>query len=255
MKRFLIFTAAIITALSLFSSCAVGDSYSDQPPLASNSVIVADDSIPEGISPNITGIISSISEVRDGIMMLVEIPDAKNHYSDNNFFVTVTGKTVVENKDKVRCKSYRELTPGDTVSVWFTGGTTGTTPEYAVAQGVRITSRVDDLLMTVSHTGSIIMASPTAGEVTSTDIKPLLYGSYLITDGNGSITLGFVRKPLSVTASAVSTQNGETIYLSYLEGTNELELPGTLKDGEYAVTVKAESEDGADYYIFIISVR
>ena len=58
-----------------------------------------------------------------------------------------------------------------------------------------------------------------------------------------------------MTASAVSTQNGETIYLSYLEGTNELELPGTLKDGEYAVTVKAESEDGADYYIFIISVR
>ena len=255
MKRLLIFTAALLTVITLLNACSMGGKDPDQPPLASNSVIVADDSIPEGISPNITGVVTSISEVRDGIMILVEIPDAKNTYSDNRYYVTVTGKTVVENKDKTRCESYHELTPGDAVSVWFTGISTGTTPEYAVAQGVRITSKVDDLLMTVRHGENTIMASPTAGEVTSTDIKPLLYGSYLITDGNGNLTLDFAKMPVNVTASAVSAENGETIYLSSARGMNELELPGTLKAGEYTVTVKAESEESADYYIFIISVR
>lgn len=255
MNKMLIFTASMLTAILLFCSCVGGTNDSGQPPLASNSVIVADDSIPEGISPNITGVVTSISEVRDGIMILVEIPDNKNKYSDNRYYVTVTGKTVMENKDKVRCESYRELMPGDTVSVWFTGGTTGTTPEYAVAQGVRITSKVDDLLMTVRHGDNMIMASPTAGEVTSTDVKPLLYGSYLITDGNGSLTLGFAQAPVRVTASAVSNQTGETVYFTGNGTVNELELPGMLKDGEYTVTVKAESNDSADYYIFLLSVR
>ncbi len=253
MRRMLIITAVLLSAMTLLCACADGVNDPDQPPLASNSVIVADDTIPDGISPNITGVVTSISEVRDGIMILVEIPDAKNNYSDNRYYVTVTAKTVLENKDKARCKSYRELTPGDTVSVWFTGGSTGTMPDYAVAQGVRITSKVDDLLMTVRHGESVIMASPTAGEVTSTDIKPLLYGSYLITDGNGSLALSFAKAPLNVTASAVSAENGETVYLT--GDTNELELPGTVKDGEYTVTVKADSEGGADYYIFILSVR
>ena len=177
MKRVFFLTVAFIVSLTLICSCGVGGDY-DQPPLASNSVIVADDSIPEGVSPNITGVITSISEVRDGIMILVEIPDAKNTYSDNRYYVTVTAKTVAENNDKTRCSSYRELATGDTVSVWFTGGSTGTTPEYAVAQGVRITSKVEDLLMTVKLGGNVIMASPTAGEVTSTDIKPLLCSSH-----------------------------------------------------------------------------
>ena len=255
MKRMLFLTVTLLFAIALLCACSVRGNDPDQPPLASNSVIVADDSIPEGISPNITGVVTSISEVRDGIMILVEIPDAKNNYSDNRYFVTVTGKTVMEKKDKTRCESCRELTPGDTVSVWFTGCSTGTTPEYAVAQGIRITSKVDDLLMTVRHGESVIMASPTAGEVTSTDLKPLLYGSYLITDGNGSLTLGFAKDPVSVTASAVSNQNGETVYFSGNSGTNELELPGKMKDGEYTVTVKADSNDSADYYIFVLSVR
>ena len=255
MKRILILTAAALMAMTLICSCGYGTNDPNQPPLASNSMIVADDSIPDGISPNITGVITSISEVRDGIMILVEIPDTKNVYSDNRYYVTVTAKTVVENKDKVRCENYREIAPGDTVSVWFKGGTTGTTPEYAVAQGLRITSKVDDLLMTVHHGESIIMASPTAGEVTSADIKPLLYGSYLITDGNGILTLDFAKPPVSVTASAVSAQNGETVYLSSSGSMNELEIPGALSSGEYTVTVKAESDNGADYYVFIISVR
>ena len=186
-------------------------------------------------------------------MILVEIPDAKKTYSDNRYYVTVTGRTIVENKDKTRCESIRVLTPGDAVSVWFTGSSTGTTPNYAVAQGVRITSKVDDLLMTVRHGDNIIMASPSAGEVTSTDIKPLLYGSYLITDGNGSISLGFAEAPVSVTASALSAESGETVYLR--GSVSELELPGTIRTGEYTVTVKAESECGDDYYMFILSVR
>lgn len=253
MKKILLLSAALLMAMTLVCSCAGGTNDPDQPPLASNSVIVADDSIPEGISPNITGVVTSISEVRDGIMVLVEIPDAKNAYSENRYYITLTGKTVVENPDKTRCESIRALTPGDTVSVWFTGSPTGTTPEYAVAQGVRITSKVDDLLMTVRHGENFIMASPTAGEVTSTDIKPLLYGSYLITDGNGTLSLGFAKEPANITASAVSSENGETIYLP--GDLHELELPGTVKAGEYTVTVKAESESGADYYIFLLSVR
>lgn len=254
MKRVFFLTVALIVSLTLICSCGVGRD-SDQPPLASNSVIVADDSIPEGVSPNITGVITSISEVRDGIMILVEIPDAKNTYSDNRYYVTVTAKTVAENNDKTRCSSYRELATGDTVSVWFTGGSTGTTPEYAVAQGVRITSKVEDLLMTVKLGGNVIMASPTAGEVTSTDIKPLLYGSYLIADGSSNeiLSLYFAKAPVNVTAYAVSAENGETVYLT--GSTSELELPGTLKEGEYTVTVKAESNDSADYYIFVLSVR
>ena len=80
MKRLLIFTAALLTVITLLNACSMGGKDLDQPPLASNSVIVADDSIPEGISPNITGVVTSISEVRDGIMILVEIPDAKNTY-------------------------------------------------------------------------------------------------------------------------------------------------------------------------------
>ena len=255
MKRMFVFTVALLIAITIVCSCGSGEKDPNQPPLASNSVIVADDSIPEGTSPNITGVITSISEVRDGISVLVEIPDAKNSYTDNRYYVTVTGKTVVENSNRIRCESYRELAPGDTVSVWFTGGSTGTTPEYAVAQGVRITSKVDDLLMTVRHGESVIMASPTAGEVTSTDIMPLLYGSYLITDGNGSLLLDFANAPASVTASAESNENGETVYLTLSGGVNELELPGTLKEGEYTVTVKAEGDDSADYYLFILSVR
>ena len=102
MKRILILTAAALMAMTLICSCGYGANDPNQPPLASNSVIVADDSIPDGISPNITGVITSISEVRDGIMILVEIPDAKNVFSDNRYYVTVTAKTVVENKDKVR---------------------------------------------------------------------------------------------------------------------------------------------------------
>ncbi|MBQ9901544.1 MAG: hypothetical protein IJM51_04050 [Clostridia bacterium] len=254
MKRLLILTAAVWMAMTLMCSCGGGKD-SNQPPLASNSVIVADDSIPEGISPNITGVITSISEVRDGISVLVEIPDAKNAYSDNRYYVTVTGKTVLENKDKVRCESYREISPGDTVSVWFKGGTTGTSPDYAVAQGVRITSKVDDLLMTVRHGESVVMASPTVGEVTSTDIKPLLYGSYLITDGNGILSLDFAKPPVSVTASAISVETGESVYLPSSGSVTELEIPGTLNEGDYTVTVKAESDEGADYYIFILSVR
>ena len=73
MKKMLIITAALLSAMTLLCACAGGVNDPVQPPLASNSVIVADDSIPDGISPNITGVITSISEVRDGIMILVEI--------------------------------------------------------------------------------------------------------------------------------------------------------------------------------------
>ena len=255
MKKLIKVTAAVIVMLTLMSGCGSGINDPDQPPLASNSVIVADDSIPEGISPNITGVITSTCEVRDGIMILVEIPDAKNTYSENRYYVTVTGKTVIQDENKKRSESYCELTPGNTVSVWFTGTSTGTMPEYAVAQGVRITSRVEDLLMTVHHGESVIMASPTSGEVTSTDIKPLLYGSYLITDGNGNLNLCFAKTPVRIIASAVSQKNGETIFLATDSGISELELPGTLEIGDYLVTVKAEYDDSEDYYVFTLSIR
>lgn len=253
-KLVLLMTAAVLMSISFLGACTGNAKDPDQPPLASNSVIVADDSIPEAISPNITGVITGVSEVREGISILVEIPDTKNKYSDNRFYVTVNEKTVVENADKKRFDSFRELHPGDTVSVWFTGASSGTNPEYAVAQGVRVTSKVEDMLLTVRQGEYTIMASPTAGEVTSSDIKPLLYGSYLITDGNGTLTFGFAKQPVRVTASAVAAQSGETLYLTG-QALDELELPGTLKNGDYTVTVKVESEDSADYYMFILSVR
>lgn len=255
MKKLLMLTAAALAALTLLCACGTDGNDPSQPPLASNSVIVADDSIPDGISPNITGVVTSISEVREGMVMLVEVPDAKKTYGDNRVYVTVTGKTVLEAQDKTRYQSYSQISPGDTVSVWFTGISTGTTPEYAVAQGVRVTSRVEDQLMTVRHHDSVIMASPTAGEVTSGDYKPLLYGSYLITDGNGTLCTGFVKKPVNIVAYAVSAQSGETFYLSGDGSIDELELPGTLTDGEYTVTVKAEFEDSSDYFVFTLSVR
>ncbi len=255
MKRFLAFTAAALAAMTLLCACAGSDNGDLQPPLASNSVIVADDSIPEGISPNITGLVTSISEVHEGIVILVEIPDSKNKYTDNRVYVTVTTKTIVESIDKTRCESFREILPGDTVSVWFTGTASGTTPGYAVAQGVRVTAKVEELMMTVSHGESRIMASPAAGEITSSDVRPVLYGSYLISDGSGTLFLGFAKEPVGISASAVSAQSGETIFLAEASKTPELDLPGTLTAGDYTVTVKADYEDSADYYMFTLSVR
>ncbi len=255
MKKLLTITAAALTVMTVLCACGTNGNDPNQPPLASNSVIVADDSIPEGISPNITGVVTMISEAREGMVMLVEIPDAKKTFADNRVYVAVTSKTVIEDKNKTRFDSYVQIEPGDTVSVWLTGRSTGTTPEYAVAQGVRITSKVEDQLMTVRYGESVIMASPTAGEVTSSDIRPLLYGSYLIADGSGNLCLGFAGKPVNIVAYADSLQSDETFYLSNTGSVDELEIPGTLKSGEYTVTVKAEMEDSVDYYLFTLSIR
>ena len=139
--------------------------------------------------------------------------------------------------------------------VWFTGISTGTSPGYAVAQGVRVTSKINELKMTVRHGENVIMASPSAGEITSSDIRPVLYGSYIISDGSGSLFLSFAKEPVSVSASAVSTQTGETIFIAENSKTTELDLPGTLTAGEYTVTVKADYDSSADYYMFVLSVR
>ena len=255
MKRLLALTAAALAVMTLLCACGNNDGGNIQPPLASNSVIVADDSIPEGISPDITGVVTGISEVREGIVILVEFPDSKSKYAENSVYVTLTSRTIVESADKIRCESFREINPGDTVSVWFTGISTGTTPGYAVAQGIRVTAKVDELMMTVSYGGNRIMASPAGGEVTSSDIRPVLYGSYLITDGSGSLFLGFAKEPAGISASAVSAVSGETIFLADAAKTNELELPGTLTTGDYTVTVKVDYEDRTDFFMFTLSVR
>ena len=255
MKKIIAVTAAALVFMTLLCACGENNPDDIQPPLASNSVIIADDSIPEGISPNITGIVTSISEGREGVVILVEIPDAGSKFSDSRIYVTITSKTIVESDDKSRYDNFREINPGDTVSVWFTGISTGTSPGYAVAQGVRVTSKINELKMTVRHGENVIMASPSAGEITSSDIRPVLYGSYIISDGSGSLFLSFAKEPVSVSASAVSTQTGETIFIAENSKTTELDLPGTLTAGEYTVTVKADYDSSADYYMFVLSVR
>lgn len=244
--------AALIPIFS--TACGSKTNNPDQPPLASGSVIVADDTIPDS-SPNISGVVTGIAYVREGIVMLVEIPDKSNNYADGRVYVTVTSKTVIESENKTRYDSYNYITPGDTVSVWYSGNATGTSPEYAMARGVRVTAQVEDLLLTVRHGDTTIMASPAEGEVTSTDIRPLLYGSYLIWSGEGNLHTRFAKKPKAVSASAVSIKSGETTFHFKSETEDVLELPATMPQGEYTVTVKAEYEESADYYIFTLCIQ
>ncbi len=250
-------SAILTAALVLLSVTACGSRKSDQPPLASGSVIVADDSIPD-VAPNISGVVTSMTRVRDGVTLLVEIPGKNNSYMGDKVYVTATSKTVVESESKTRYDDPEQIIPGDTVSVWYSGSSTGTTPAYAMAQGVRVTSQVEDLLLTVRHGETTVMASPAEGEVTSSDIHPLFYGSYLVSHGEGNLFLYFAKKPMKISATAVSASSKEDATPYHFKSDDSsltAEIPANLPQGDYTVTVKAEYEDSADYYIFTLSIR
>ncbi len=250
--------ATVLTAtLVLLSVTACGSHQSGQPPLASGSVIVADDSIPD-VAPNISGVVTSMTRVRDGVTMLVEIPGKNNSYMGDKVYVSVTSKTVIESENKTRYDNPEQIIPGDTVSVWYSGQSTGTTPAYAMAQGVRVTSQVEDLLLTVRHGETTVMASPAEGEVTSSDIHPLFYGSYLISHGEGNLFMYFAKQPIKVSATAISASVKEDTATYHFKIDNRnltAEIPANLSQGEYIVTVKAEYEDNADYYIYTLSIQ
>lgn len=248
------FALSMALVLSLCAACS-GQNHSDQPPLASGSVIVADDSIPDR-APNITGVVTGIADVREGVTMLVEIPGKNNTYADGRVYVTVTAKTIVQTNDKKPLEESHPIQPGDTVSVWYSGNSTGTSPEYAMAQGVRVTSRVEDQLLTVKLGDATVMASPTEGDVTRTDIKPLLYGSYLIYPGEGNLYIGFPKAAIALSATALPLREGENGY--HLKADPErmlLEVPANMTAGEYLVTLKIDYENGADYYMFTLNVQ
>lgn len=257
MKKYIsLFSLALLPALiiSFCASCS-GQNNSNQPPLASGSVIVADDSIPDR-APNITGVVTNVSCVREGIVMLVEIPGQNNTYADGRVYVTVSSKTIAERDNKQRFSDPKEITPGDTVSVWYSGSATGTSPEYAMAQGVRVTSRVEDFLLTARLGDTTVMASPTEGEVTSTDIKPLLYGSYLIYTGEGNLYLDYTKKATALSATAIPLKSGESGYHFKADAESmTCEIPANMTSGEYAVTVKVDYEGGADYYLFTLRAQ
>lgn len=258
MKKYLSLLLASMLFLSFFTT-ACSDNDTSQPPLASGSVIVADDSIPD-ISPNISGIVTNISYVREGITLLLEIPEQNKNSAEGKVYVAVTSKTVIEDKDKKRYESMNEIMPGDTVSVWFSGNSTGTSPEYAVAQGIRVMAHMEELLLSVRFNNSVIMASPANGEVTSTDLSPSLYGSYLIAPGNGDLHLNFIKAPtnFTVTANSMATdENGQNSTYHFKCNVENLycEIPANMEFGEYIVSIKAEYTEGADYYIFTLCVQ
>lgn len=256
MRKYISYLSMALSLALLLSVCAScsGQDHSDQPPLASGSVIVADDSIPDR-TPNITGVVTNVSYVREGTVMLVEIPGKNNTYADGRVYVTVTPHTVVESADKQRFDDPTDIAPGSTVSVWYSGSSTGTSPEYAMAQGVRVTSQVKDFLLTAKLGGTTVMTSPTESEVTSSDIKPLLYGSYLIDTGEGNLYLNFTKKVTALTANAIPLKAGEASYHLKADAKNmTCEIPANMASGEYTVTVKVDYDGGADYYMFTLCV-
>lgn len=253
-KSFFSLALALALVISVCASCSDHNG-SNQPPLASGSVIVADDSIPDR-APNIKGVVTSVTYVREGITMLVEVPGNNDAYADGGVYVTLTSRTVVETENKQRFKDYTAISPGDTVSVWYYGSSTTTSPEYAMAQGVRVTSRVEDLLLTVRLNNTTIMASPAEADVTSTDIKPLLYGSYLVYTGEGNLYIDFTKKAMAVSGYAAALKEGGSSY--HMKANAEsmtCEIPANMAKGEYNVTLKVDYEDGADYYMFTLSIQ
>lgn len=241
--------------ISVCASCS-GEDNSGQPPLASGSVIVADESIPDR-APNITGVVTGVARVREGVTLLVEIPGKNNAYADGRVYVTVTSKTIVETDEKKRLDDAASIAPGDTVSVWYSGNSTGTSPEYAMAHGVRITSRVEDMLLKIGLGDTVVMASPAEGEVTSTDIKPLLYGSYLIWTGEGRLHVDFTKKVTALSAVAMPLKASEesSYHLKADTVGMTLEVPANITVGEYLVTLKVDYDEGADYYVFTLNVQ
>ena len=258
MKPTISLISLVLAATLLLSVCVScrGEDTSGQPPLASGSVIVADDSIPDR-APNITGVVTAVTAVREGVTLLVEIPGKKNTYADERVYVTVTSHTIVETGDRHRLDDAASIAPGDTVSVWYTGSAAGTSPAYATAHGVRVTARVEDMLLKLRLGGTEIMASPAENEVTATDIKPLLYGSYLVWPGEGTIHLSFPKKvtALSATATPLKIQTEGSYHLKTDAAGLLLEVPANLPSGESLVSLRVDYEEGTDYYMFLLHVR
>lgn len=262
MKRYL----AVFLALMLIFTVGCSDDGDSQPPLASGSVIITDDVIPD-VAPNISGTVTRIASVREGLTLLVEIPDSNKNSAEGKFYVTVTSSTVIEDKDKKTYDDIKKITVGDTVSVWFSGDATNTSPTYAVARGVRIMSHTSDRVLLIKANASTAMASPIESEVSSSDIKPLHYGSYVTASAEGKVLLRFSEVPInfSVSIPTLDTKaeselvaDADKVQCMPLECSIEdysCTVPADLESGEYIAEVRAEYLNETDYYIFLLCVE
>ncbi len=261
MKRLLILFLALV--LLTFTACSENDD--SQPPLATDSVIVLDDyTIPDDVSPDVTGIVTSISTVREGKMLLVENESDNTDY----VYVTVTDSAVVENKNKQRYASIDAISLGDTISVWASG-VSDTSPSYAVANGVRITDHTSDDTLTVGFNLCEIMASSVENTVSSSDTSSQLYGSYISAFNGSTLSFEFSDEPLNFSAilpnELVSTYDADAdeaieidkipMVLECSAESFSCSVPSDLSAGEYVVEVAAEYSDRVDYYIFTLSVE
>ncbi len=256
MKKYLTLLLATMIIFTA-SSCSDVDN-TDQPPLASNSVIVTDDSIPD-VAPNLSGMVTNISYVREGMTMLLETSGKNNNSPEGKVYVSVTSRTIVENSAKEKYTSFNDIKLGDTLSVWYLGNSTATTPMYAVASGVRVMSSVDSLL-SVKLNNSVIMATSVESLVSNSDITTQLYGSYMVAEAGGRLEFDFVNtSPLHYAVKLVPTNKElrETNTILFDFGREMIHtLPQDIAEGEYIAEVTAVySEAQSNYYIFTLCVQ
>lgn len=263
MKKYLTLLLAAMLVFSA-SSCSNGDT--DQPPLASNSVIVTDDSIPD-VAPNISGTVTSITYDREGLNMLIEPSEKSTNSPENKVYVFVSSKTRVEDVNREKYENLNEIKLGSTVSVWYSGNAAGTSPAYAVASGVRVQSgSFEHNAVSVKLNNSIILASNVQSAVSSSDIKPQFYGSYLVAQPGSMLEFDFADtwpNEFSVSlipTNAATSQNAEegaelnTVSFNYGMNDRVCTLPDNLAKGEYIVEINL-LYDTPSYYIFTLRVQ
>lgn len=256
----------LLAAMLIFtaSSCAKGDT--DQPPLASNSVIVTDDSIPD-VAPNLSGTVTSITYNREGLNMLIEPSENSTNSPEGKVHVFVSSKTRVEDGNHEKYENFNDIKLGSTVSVWYAGNATTTAPAYAVASGVRVQSwSFEYNIVSVKLNNSIILASPVQSAVSSSDINPQFYGSYLIAQPCDKMEFNFtdtlpnefsVRLIPTITAADKNADEGstpDTISFDYVINDRVCTLPDDLPKGEYIVEINV-FYGAPTYYIFTLRVQ
>lgn len=262
MKKYL---ALLLAVMLIFTASSCSGNETDQPPLASNSVIVTDDSIPD-VAPNLSGMVTSITYDREGLNMLIEPSENTTNSPEDKVYVFVSSKTRVENHDREKYEDFNDIKLGDTVSVWYSGSSTGTTPAYAVASGVRVQSwSFDYNVVSVKLSNSIILASPVQSAVSSSDIKPQFYGSYLVAHPGSKLQLDFVDTwpngfSVSLIPANTAGENAEegstpdTISFDYGMHDRVCTLPTDLAEGEYIVEINVLYGAPA-YYIFTLRIQ
>ncbi len=261
MKKYL---ALLLAVMFMFTLPSCSDNDTDQPPLASNSVIVTDDSIPD-VAPNLSGTVTSITYNREGLNMLIEPSENSTNSPDGKVYVFVSSKTRVEDGNREKYEDINDIKLGSTVSVWYSGNATGTSPAYAVASGVRVQSwSFEYNVVSVKLNNSIILASPIQSVVSSSDIKPQFYGSYLVAQPGSKLEFDFADTlpdqfsvsliPANTAASAEEETESNTVSFDCDMHDRTCTLPEDLAAGEYIVEINV-LYDEPTYYIFTLRVQ